>query len=488
MLTVPENAGSRPSAPRQRAPAIEIPAGTGVTGPGFVMTGFPHTPEGAIGQLAQIDIAVLQSMSLQTAHEVYNTWALPGGVSAEDWWITASVRAFLSSTGMGEVKDPSASVTLEPAAALVKGTDGPDWAAVCVLMKVSAPTSPKAQIGSRTASACSGSAAAGWSPPAHRRPPHPPPGPAPRFGRSRPAGDLDDLGRHQPSRTGTDMGPGLPPSAVSHRHGDRAGCHRRPRPLARRPRPSHHRRHTARLHARRPGAQISAATSGMRRGRRESPRTSPEERWSLPAGSRPGQWATRPGSPPTWAPWPADRGRQGPDRVRLRPGRHRAGPMPTPGEHGLRGAGRDCRRRVRCRVPANVPTDGDAPAPASYAVTPVAYPSRSSAPTTTRSRCSPTSPSRPPTGRPRTASMPAPSSSSGSAPRRGRLEAHSGQQRRHPQGPRRRPPQTRRTRQPRRSSPRAGSSSTRSSREHPGSALRPSLLWPCSPGCSSLRS
>ena len=85
-------------------------------------------------------------MSLQTAHEVYNAWALPGGVSAEDWWITASVRAFLSSTDMGEVKDPSASVTLEPAAALVKGTDGPDWATVCVLMKVTATYKQEAQI------------------------------------------------------------------------------------------------------------------------------------------------------------------------------------------------------------------------------------------------------------------------------------------------------------------------------------------------------
>ena len=110
------------------------------------MTGFPHTPEGAIGQLAQIDTAVLASMSLTTAHEVYNTWALPGGVRAEDWWITASVRAFLSSTGMGEVKDPSASVALEPAAALVKGTDGPDWAVVCVLMKVTATYQQEAQI------------------------------------------------------------------------------------------------------------------------------------------------------------------------------------------------------------------------------------------------------------------------------------------------------------------------------------------------------
>lgn len=118
--------------------SIKIPTGTGINGPGLVMTGFPHTPEGAIGQLAQIDTAVLQSMSLQTAQEVYASWALPGGVGADDWWITSSVEAFLGSSEMGSVKSATASVAVEPAAALVKGTDGPDWATVCVLMKVTA--------------------------------------------------------------------------------------------------------------------------------------------------------------------------------------------------------------------------------------------------------------------------------------------------------------------------------------------------------------
>lgn len=149
MLTVPESAAfptQSTGTTSAKAPEIKIPSGTGVNGPAFVMTGFPHTPEGAIGQLAQIDLAVLQSMSLSTAEEVYRAWALPGGVRAEDWWITASVRAFLSSTGMGAVKDPSASVSLEPAAALVKGTDGPDWATVCVLMKVSATYKSEGQI------------------------------------------------------------------------------------------------------------------------------------------------------------------------------------------------------------------------------------------------------------------------------------------------------------------------------------------------------
>lgn len=146
MSTVPEGAAFPAETTSTEAPEIKVPAGAGVNGPAFVRTGFPQTPEGAIGQLAQIDLAVLQSMSLTTAEEVYTAWALPGGVRAEEWWITASVQAFLSSTGMGEVKDPSASVSLEPAAALVKGTDGHDWTTVCVLMKVTATYKQEGQI------------------------------------------------------------------------------------------------------------------------------------------------------------------------------------------------------------------------------------------------------------------------------------------------------------------------------------------------------
>ena len=92
MLSVPEGAAFPAETTGAKAPEIKIPVGTGINGPAFVMTGFPHTPEGAIGQLAQIDIAVLQSMSLTTAKEVYNAWALPGGVRAEE--SAALLRAF----------------------------------------------------------------------------------------------------------------------------------------------------------------------------------------------------------------------------------------------------------------------------------------------------------------------------------------------------------------------------------------------------------
>lgn len=138
MLQVPQDAAFPGEPTNRKIPGIEVPSGTAINGPGQVMTGFPQTPEGAIGQLAQIDIAVLQAMSLPTAQEVYATWALPGGVAADEWWITASVEAFLTNTQMGEVKDPDAAVTVEPAAALVKGTDGAGWATVCVLLKISA--------------------------------------------------------------------------------------------------------------------------------------------------------------------------------------------------------------------------------------------------------------------------------------------------------------------------------------------------------------
>jgi hypothetical protein len=137
MLQVPDDAMYPADPAKESAPSIEIPAGT-TTGPGLVMTGFPHTPEGATGQLAQIDIAALQAMSLRTAQEIYLYWALPGGVGPQRWWITASVQSFLTASDMGEAKDPGSHVDVEPAAALVKGTDGSDWVTACVLFRVAA--------------------------------------------------------------------------------------------------------------------------------------------------------------------------------------------------------------------------------------------------------------------------------------------------------------------------------------------------------------
>lgn len=125
---------------------ITVPSGV-VPGPAAVLTGFPHTPQGAVGQLAAIESTVLQSMSLATAGAVYQAWALPGGAGAQAWPLTTSVRAFLGGAGMSGQKDAAGTVTVEPSAAMVKGTDGPDWTLTCALVTVTASLEQEVQIG-----------------------------------------------------------------------------------------------------------------------------------------------------------------------------------------------------------------------------------------------------------------------------------------------------------------------------------------------------
>ena len=66
MLDV-DPADARPTAPAPRAaPAITVPAATR-PGAAGVASGFPHTPEGAVGQLAAITVTVLGEMSIARA-------------------------------------------------------------------------------------------------------------------------------------------------------------------------------------------------------------------------------------------------------------------------------------------------------------------------------------------------------------------------------------------------------------------------------------
>lgn len=135
------------SAPTSAAvSAIVVPSPTR-TGPAGVATGFPHTAEGAVGQLAAIESSVLQTMSLAHAREVHRGWALPGAVAAADWALVADVQAFLDASQMGGEKDPATVVVATPASGLVKGFDGPDWVLGCVLMQVRATITTEARMG-----------------------------------------------------------------------------------------------------------------------------------------------------------------------------------------------------------------------------------------------------------------------------------------------------------------------------------------------------
>jgi hypothetical protein len=138
---------ARPTTPAAvPAPSIEIPPAT-TPGPADVPTGFPHTPEGALGQLAAIDVTVLQGMSIAATNHVYAAWVLPGGVGVTEWAMTKNVQAFLGAAGMGANKSATAAVVVNPAAARVKGSDGPDWVLACVLLQVRASIRVEAQIG-----------------------------------------------------------------------------------------------------------------------------------------------------------------------------------------------------------------------------------------------------------------------------------------------------------------------------------------------------
>jgi hypothetical protein len=140
-------ANSRPTAPAVIAgPLIEVPPST-MIGPAGVPAGFPHTAEGAVGQLAAIEVTVFQGMSIPHTNDVYQRWALPGGVGAERWQMTANVQAFLAAAQMGQQKDISTSIVAVPAAGLVKGLDGPDWLVACVLLDIRATISVEARMG-----------------------------------------------------------------------------------------------------------------------------------------------------------------------------------------------------------------------------------------------------------------------------------------------------------------------------------------------------
>jgi hypothetical protein len=142
-----EPADSRPTAPGPIAgPVIEIPPATH-TGPAGIPAGYPHTPEGAVGQLAAIGVAVLQGMSVTYTNDVYSRWALPGGVGVARWQMTANVQAFLGAARMGQQKDMAASLVAVPAAGQVKGIDGPDWVVACALLDVRATISADARMG-----------------------------------------------------------------------------------------------------------------------------------------------------------------------------------------------------------------------------------------------------------------------------------------------------------------------------------------------------
>jgi hypothetical protein len=116
---------------RQAAGVIELPRTT-ADGPADVPTGFPRTPEGALAQLAAIDVTAMQSGSMDGVRRVIAEWAAPGGPTPETWSGAAGMASLLSAAGLSGAGSPQLAIVVRPAMGLIKGSVGPQFVVVCV--------------------------------------------------------------------------------------------------------------------------------------------------------------------------------------------------------------------------------------------------------------------------------------------------------------------------------------------------------------------
>lgn len=125
-------AAAQPGPVSPRDPGdILLPLSTSI-GPVHVPSGFPHTPAGALGQLAAIDQTALQSGSLDGARAVIASWAAPGGPTPSTWSGVAALAEFYSAAGLSGGGSAQLALVITPLMGLVKGSVGPDFTVVCV--------------------------------------------------------------------------------------------------------------------------------------------------------------------------------------------------------------------------------------------------------------------------------------------------------------------------------------------------------------------
>jgi len=110
---------------------LEMPAPVEVGEVG-VATGYPHTPEGALAQLAAINTTALSSASVRVAQDVITHWAAPGGPTAESWSGVQGLAALLESAGMSSDAQNTITIGVEPKMGFIKGTVGDDFVIPCI--------------------------------------------------------------------------------------------------------------------------------------------------------------------------------------------------------------------------------------------------------------------------------------------------------------------------------------------------------------------
>lgn len=115
-------------------PEITIPLVAEI-GPEGIPAGYPHTPEGSVGQLGEILVSVLGSMDLAHAQRVQQAW-FEDPTADGVWPVLGLIQSFLEAGRMPSGLDPAASLRVIPAAGQIKGSDGDDWHVACVLVEI----------------------------------------------------------------------------------------------------------------------------------------------------------------------------------------------------------------------------------------------------------------------------------------------------------------------------------------------------------------
>ena len=144
--TAPLEAAQPGSLSSGQTGTILIPAPMKV-GPVGVATGLPHTPEGALAQLAAIDTTALTSASVRVAQGVITAWAAPGGPTTESWSGVQAVATLLGSAGTSADGAGSLTVGAEPTMGFIKGTVGKDFVIPCIDFIVTATATSTTSTG-----------------------------------------------------------------------------------------------------------------------------------------------------------------------------------------------------------------------------------------------------------------------------------------------------------------------------------------------------
>lgn len=126
---------------------ITIAKATG-TGAAGVPTGFAHTPEGALAQLAAIDESALSTPSMSHAQQVIRGWATADGPTSTSWSGVRGMASILTAANMPNEAQGRLSLEFTVTMGQIKGTVGPDWVLACVdgVLTVTADSTARAAV------------------------------------------------------------------------------------------------------------------------------------------------------------------------------------------------------------------------------------------------------------------------------------------------------------------------------------------------------